>query len=104
MPFKRYEPFEKQETCTHPEHDPPGMIVLEPGTHVYECPRCGAEQSVIVPPRPMLGGSPDQVQVNHDISNKGLASWYEAADHCVKGGAAPVEEKHQTTDEWAKQE
>jgi len=27
--------------CRHPEHDPPRMIVLSPGTYEHECPGCG---------------------------------------------------------------
>jgi hypothetical protein len=27
--------------CTSPEHNPPGMIVLPPGEHVWQCPSCG---------------------------------------------------------------
>lgn len=26
--------------CSHPEHDPPGMMVFAPGTYEHECPRC----------------------------------------------------------------
>lgn len=40
--------------CTSPEHDPPGMIVLEPGIYEYTCPRCGETKTVVVPPRPSL--------------------------------------------------
>lgn len=32
-----------REPCRHPEHDPPGMIVLPPGLHRWQCPACGAE-------------------------------------------------------------
>lgn len=38
--------------CQHPEHNPPGMIVLEPGTYEYTCPSCGARQYFVVPARP----------------------------------------------------
>lgn len=27
--------------CRHPEHDPPGYIVLEDGAYKYTCPGCG---------------------------------------------------------------
>ena len=30
--------------CTHPEHDPAGMIVREPGTYEHICPSCGKRQ------------------------------------------------------------
>jgi len=52
MPFTDFKPHPKEDRCIHPEHDPPGMIVLEPGTHTYECPGCGAKQTFTVPPRP----------------------------------------------------
>jgi len=26
--------------CRHPEHNPPSMIVLPPGTYQHECPKC----------------------------------------------------------------
>jgi hypothetical protein len=39
--------------CRHPAHDPPNMIVLEPGTYEHECPSCHAKQifQVREPPR-----------------------------------------------------
>jgi hypothetical protein len=30
-----------QEICRHPEHNPPTMIVLEPGVYEHTCPNCG---------------------------------------------------------------
>ena len=27
--------------CRHPQHDPPTMIVLDPGTYEHTCPGCG---------------------------------------------------------------
>lgn len=27
--------------CNHPEHNPAGMIVREPGTYEHICPSCG---------------------------------------------------------------
>lgn len=27
--------------CFHPEHDPPSMMVFEPGTYEHTCPSCG---------------------------------------------------------------
>jgi hypothetical protein len=35
--------------CYHPEHNPPGMIVLEPGTYEHTCPGCGAKMVFTVP-------------------------------------------------------
>lgn len=43
MPFLPQRPEDKpkySDTCTHPEHNPPTMIVLEPGIHRYQCPAC----------------------------------------------------------------
>jgi hypothetical protein len=30
-----------QRPCGHPEHDPPEMIVYEPGEYEHTCPKCG---------------------------------------------------------------
>lgn len=35
--------------CRHPEHNPPGMIVLPPGAYEHECPGCGAKTVFTVP-------------------------------------------------------
>lgn len=35
--------------CPSPEHNPPGMIVLSPGWHTWQCPLCGKKQSIHVP-------------------------------------------------------
>ena len=35
--------------CRHPEHKPPGHIVLQPGTYEYVCPGCGHVTKVHVP-------------------------------------------------------
>ena len=35
--------------CRHPEHEPPTLIVLAPGTYEYICPGCGAEVIFTVP-------------------------------------------------------
>lgn len=51
MPFVKYEQPNNShiKICNSPEHNPPGMIVLEPGTHTYECPNCGRLQTIIIP-------------------------------------------------------
>ena len=36
--------------CRHPEHNPPGHIVLPPGQYEHECPKCHEKQMVIIPP------------------------------------------------------
>jgi hypothetical protein len=56
MPFVKFEPDEKDQRCRHPEHDPPGHIVLKPGTYTYECPACGQRQTFRVT-RPTLDSS-----------------------------------------------
>jgi hypothetical protein len=42
MPFVGYEPPVKR-GCRSREHNPPGNILLEPGTHTYQCPACGEQ-------------------------------------------------------------
>jgi len=44
----------KKFRCKHPEHNPPGMIVLEPGLYEYECPACGLKQKFVVSAKPEL--------------------------------------------------
>ena len=46
MPFRKLPdvPIESRwvtQQCTHPEHNPPRYIVLQPGRYEYECPGCG---------------------------------------------------------------
>jgi hypothetical protein len=47
MPFIDFEPAEAH--CNHPEHNPPGLVVLKPGRHVWECPGCGERTVCNVP-------------------------------------------------------
>ncbi len=49
MPFIKHDPLKEYKYCTHPEHFPPKLIYLPPGTHVYQCPACGKTQTIIVP-------------------------------------------------------
>lgn len=58
MPFKKFTPVPKREQCKHPEHYPPSMVVLEPGSHDWECPGCGDVRRVVVAPRPELEVDP----------------------------------------------
>lgn len=30
--------------CSHPEHNPAGMVVREPGIYEHTCPGCGQKQ------------------------------------------------------------
>ena len=50
--MKQIQKFEDTERCTHPEHNPPSMIVLEPGVYEHACPGCGKTQTVVQPLRP----------------------------------------------------
>ena len=34
--------------CQHPEHNPPGHMVFEPGVYEHECPGCGRKFEFIV--------------------------------------------------------
>ncbi len=34
--------------CNNHEHNPPSMMVFEPGTYEHECPGCGAKQVFVV--------------------------------------------------------
>lgn len=54
MPFLSYKPLKRDPTCRHPEHDPPGHILLRPGLHVYACPACKKECTVYIPEGPIM--------------------------------------------------
>jgi hypothetical protein len=38
-----------EKPCMHPEHNPPSMIVLSPGTYEHTCPGCGNTVIFTVP-------------------------------------------------------
>lgn len=38
-----------RKACFHPEHNPPGHIVLKPGLYEYTCPGCGRTTLIKVP-------------------------------------------------------
>lgn len=45
MPTKRIaELKESWAPCRDPEHDPPTMVVWEPGVYEHTCPSCGKRQ------------------------------------------------------------
>ena len=50
MPFVDFVPpgDSWKQPCRSPEHEPPPMIVLRPGTHTWRCPSCGAERTINV--------------------------------------------------------
>jgi hypothetical protein len=39
----------RHQTCFHPEHNPPGHIVLKPGLYEYTCPGCGRSVMIRIP-------------------------------------------------------
>lgn len=47
MPFVDHAP-PPPAACKDPRHDPPGLIVLPAGQHVWECPRCKHKQIIYV--------------------------------------------------------
>lgn len=38
MPLRKI--ADEEVPCRHPEHNPPSMMVLEPGTYEHTCPGC----------------------------------------------------------------
>ncbi len=40
---------EPKKSCLDPEHNPPGNIVLEPGSYEHICPKCGKVSRFIIP-------------------------------------------------------
>lgn len=42
----------KQDLCVHPQHEPPIMMQLEPGSYEWSCPACANVISFVVPERP----------------------------------------------------
>lgn len=47
MGFRKIGDFKDFGICAHPEHEPPGMIVLQPGVYEWKCPGCHKETIVI---------------------------------------------------------
>lgn len=57
MPLKKIETINlnwEEPICSDPEHNPPTMIVLEPGSYEYTCPTCGRLVFFTVPRIGML--------------------------------------------------
>lgn len=54
MPIRKIKHFPENQTCRHPEHNPPNMIVLEPGVYEHTCPACGKKQTFVVRPKPSM--------------------------------------------------
>jgi len=52
MPFRSLKESEKPKElyiCQSREHNPPNMIKLEPGLHIWVCSVCGKESRIFVP-------------------------------------------------------
>jgi len=41
-------PYAPSKPCMHPEHNPPGMCVFEPGVYEHTCPGCGKKTIFVV--------------------------------------------------------
>lgn len=50
--MKKIADFKEINYCLNPSHNPPTMIVLEPGIYEHVCPGCGKKQRVVVPLEP----------------------------------------------------
>ena len=48
-PNEKAKNWRRPKMCRHPEHKPPGMIVLKPGHYVWKCPACGQASPINVP-------------------------------------------------------
>lgn len=46
----------EDKVCRNPEHNPPGMIVYEPGIYKHTCPGCGTSCQFTVQARPTMQG------------------------------------------------
>jgi hypothetical protein len=51
-----------QQPCLHPEHNPPGYIVLQPGTYEHVCPGCGAKRIIVEQRKSWLNAQPSLAQ------------------------------------------
>ena len=49
MTLRQIKKYETKDTCTHPEHNSPTMIVLQPGEYEHTCPGCGKKDHFSVP-------------------------------------------------------
>jgi hypothetical protein len=50
MPTRKIKDISKKEMCLDPEHNPPGMMVWEPGVWEHECPSCHKKQTFRIDP------------------------------------------------------
>lgn len=54
MPLERLDGPVWGDYCRHPEHKPPVMISLPPGTYRHTCPECGNQVVFTIRPGPNL--------------------------------------------------
>lgn len=45
LPTKKIDDQVTTAACRHPDHDPPKLIVLEPGLYEHTCPGCGRKRN-----------------------------------------------------------
>lgn len=55
MPTRKIADSPLTKMCRHPEHNPPGMQVFEPGTYEHTCPGCGHKMVFTVAGMTMYG-------------------------------------------------
>jgi len=48
MPTRKIDSANWPTPCQHPEHKPPTMTALPPGTYEHECPKCHGKQFFVV--------------------------------------------------------
>ena len=48
MPTSKIKDLKEPVICRHPEHDPPNMMVYQPGVYEHVCPACGRKQTFTV--------------------------------------------------------
>ena len=56
MTLRKVQGYDEKLPCRHPDHNPPIMILLDPGVYENVCPACGAKTTFRVPPRPTCEG------------------------------------------------
>lgn len=56
MGLKKIADLPRQQFCRHPEHNPPGHIVLSPGVYEHTCPGCKSVFRFSVHPTHMAVG------------------------------------------------
>jgi len=85
MPTRKVRDIDPQIVCRHPEHNPPGMMVYEPGEYEHECPGCGRIVHFTVWPRYCVSPRPRRIEKDpwDDYREKGYV-WRGRRDPRVK--------------------